>query len=877
MCIYLDTDLFHTPIRTQPRLHTALLQITLDSTMLRQLCCLILIAKSSATPCTCNESNVNSWLTTSIPNVCSLRYKTNTSAISLQITVEQTNGWFAFALGSNMNDASQAIFAKLDSTAQRNSIVRHSMIGYQVVQDKAIQLSSLESKTAAISCTTTKCTLSFTRLFTSDDTNDVIETDKNSHFLCAFGNIDNGKLNKHQAQGMKTHNFFSNINNDNDNSGNSGTGSSTYSQNRFHTLHGMVMAFSWLICCPFAIAIVRYYRHSKHWLTAHRIIAQSTVIGASSGIFSLFTSKRDLLTIIQFPHAVLGFIMLFLVVLQSALGIITAIGLTRDGIVFCGKHIHFTSTRSMHRWLGRCLCVCGFIQCWTGAELLLGAKLSFAVKVYEILIVFTFIYCELCRYFFEVHLIKSHIDRIQEDLLKTCRKENLPTFTRKKFHNQCLDGAEFVIVAGVVIDIKSWLRVHPGGAAILQQSIGTDVTKQMIGEESRNGDRVVRVKGHSGSAIALLHEQVRGYLIDQDKNHTNIELATIPRPDNKKEFNIRLGRLIRKERLTIDTTAPVVLFVFEDGSKLEEDENEKKRDEDIRDENIMNGAYYKLFGVNSNNDDLIQRSYTPIKIIDPSNNIKRLVQFAIRLYPNGQMSNVLNQMSLNETIRISGPHYHSSLEKIVPLRKKKPFKRIGYIVGGTSIALLLQFINEFMRSSSDTVLYILWQCRSIEQSFAIQTFATYMNSDRLFVHYFFTNSTRSLQQLLRKNIDTDTNPCLCCCKKRHLPLTRSQDIPLQVMQTSTQYVMESSEESVKEDRQTNKLKQFEMISQSTSTTFGRRPTAIDIQNIFEPVFTSSNTENNLFIISGPPSFATELERILIEDLNVSRDIVCKLD
>ena len=142
-----------------------------------------------------------------------------------------------------------------------------------------------------------------------------------------------------------------------------------------------------------------------------------------------------------------------------------------------------------------------------------------------------------------------------------------------------------------------------------------------------------------------------------------------------------------------------------------------------------------------------------------------------------------------------------------------------------------------------------------------------------------------MQQLLRKNIDTDTNPCLCCCKKRHLPLTRSQDIPLQtrqgqarqVMQTSTQYVMESSEESVKEDRQTNKLKQFEMISQSTSTTFGRRPTAIDIQNIFEPVFTSSNTENNLFIISGPPSFATELERILIEDLNVSRDIVCKLD
>tara|TARA_B100000795_G_scaffold208023_1_gene161508 strand:- start:292 stop:750 length:459 start_codon:yes stop_codon:yes gene_type:complete len=152
-----------------------------------------------------------------------------------------------------------------------------------------------------------------------------------------------------------------------------------------------------------------------------------------------------------------------------------------------------------------------------------------------------------------------------------------------------------------------------------------------------------------------------------------------------------------------------------------------------------------------------------------------------------------------------------------------------------------------------------------------------MNSDRLFVHYFFTNSTRSLQQLLRKNIDTDTNPCLCCCKKRHLPITRSQDIPLQVMQTSTQYVMESAEESIKEDRQTNKLKQFEMISQSTSTTFGRRPTAIDIQNIFEPVFTSSNTENNLFIISGPPSFATELERILIEDLNVSRDIVCKLD
>ncbi|CAM9506534.1 unnamed protein product, partial [Ascophyllum nodosum] len=49
------------------------------------------------------------------------------------------------------------------------------------------------------------------------------------------------------------------------------------------------------------------------------------------------------------------------------------------------------------------------------------------------------------------------------------------------FRRQILNGRSWVVVDGAVLDVSSFAKRHPGGARLIMNILGTDVTSEIIG------------------------------------------------------------------------------------------------------------------------------------------------------------------------------------------------------------------------------------------------------------------------------------------------------------------------------------------------------------------------------------------------------------
>ncbi|CAM9734143.1 unnamed protein product, partial [Ascophyllum nodosum] len=51
----------------------------------------------------------------------------------------------------------------------------------------------------------------------------------------------------------------------------------------------------------------------------------------------------------------------------------------------------------------------------------------------------------------------------------------------EEFNNKLLNGRSWVIVDGAVLDVSSFAKRHPGGARLIVNALGTDVTSEIAG------------------------------------------------------------------------------------------------------------------------------------------------------------------------------------------------------------------------------------------------------------------------------------------------------------------------------------------------------------------------------------------------------------
>ena len=67
---------------------------------------------------------------------------------------------------------------------------------------------------------------------------------------------------------------------------------------------------------------------------------------------------------------------------------------------------------------------------------------------------------------------------------------------------QILHGRAWVIVDAAVLDVSSFAKRHPGGARLIMNSMGTDMTSEMIGEDASVGNSSMTFAPHPHSDVS---------------------------------------------------------------------------------------------------------------------------------------------------------------------------------------------------------------------------------------------------------------------------------------------------------------------------------------------------------------------------------------
>ncbi|CAM9893563.1 unnamed protein product, partial [Hapterophycus canaliculatus] len=54
-------------------------------------------------------------------------------------------------------------------------------------------------------------------------------------------------------------------------------------------------------------------------------------------------------------------------------------------------------------------------------------------------------------------------------------------YTVSEFNEKVLHGQSWVLVDGAILDVKEFSHRHPGGARLILNALGTDVTHELLG------------------------------------------------------------------------------------------------------------------------------------------------------------------------------------------------------------------------------------------------------------------------------------------------------------------------------------------------------------------------------------------------------------
>ena len=68
---------------------------------------------------------------------------------------------------------------------------------------------------------------------------------------------------------------------------------------------------------------------------------------------------------------------------------------------------------------------------------------------------------------------------------------------------QLLNGRSWVIVDGAVLDVSSFAKRHPGGARLIVNALGTDVTSEIAGKDASIGNFNMAFTPHAHTDVSM--------------------------------------------------------------------------------------------------------------------------------------------------------------------------------------------------------------------------------------------------------------------------------------------------------------------------------------------------------------------------------------
>ncbi|CAM9823746.1 unnamed protein product, partial [Discosporangium mesarthrocarpum] len=315
----------------------------------------------------------------------------------------------------------------------------------------------------------------------------------------------------------------------------------------YFAVHGTLLLVAWMILVPIGLYFARYRKGTQvaggHWYEAHAeamiIAAEAVVPLAGAAIFVVGKGAHGS------DHAKWGFYILSAVALQLLTGWLRVRALSAKESNWSLFH---RVNKYVHVWSGRFVILAGIIQCYRGLNLVspednlvfeaidIGFEFgSFGfVERYTFPIWFSFL--SLCFLYLETAKQLSKFRRkgktvcgcvdpdFQQgvDGLGTSmdrlmpRTEEVPIYTTAEFNDKVLNGRRWMIVDAAVVDVSYFAQRHPGGARLILNAVGTDVTSEILGEMNSIGHTgMFPPNKHSEEAIGILKTLVVGYMEEE--------------------------------------------------------------------------------------------------------------------------------------------------------------------------------------------------------------------------------------------------------------------------------------------------------------------------------------------------------------------------
>ncbi|GBC06142.1 hypothetical protein RclHR1_06650002 [Rhizophagus clarus] len=478
--------------------------------------------------------------------------------------------------------------------------------------------------------------------------------------------------------------------------------------------HGLGMFLAWCVLFPISIFIVRFFKHTNNYLKIHRIIQLLGGVSVSTfGAAAIATMSNT-----NSSHAWMGLVIYFIVFFQLGLGLAAIWG---QGAVVSVNQGYPRFCKRAHKGFGAFLLLASWVNIYLGIDTYTKSESKFFVFIY---VTWTFL---LIMIFLigEYRWRKGATNKLDdeeknaeiggkknmlEDYINHETYDKLPEFIWEEVNERVQRGASLVVCNGLVIDIRKWIKVHPGGAKILEKVIGTDITNDFYGKN--NVTKIVEDVETDSSLLSNYKRDNKNTSIIGKYDDILIEKSTTENPttilnkcsnmakviDNinlkhfsksplanhshsafatKKMLDLVIGKM--NENYFKDQTQNSSLFESKD-----EEENimtnefiqrikfrrykltsksavnssisypvirftfTKVHQDDVRDERFLPGHFIEV--KSRIKGQIVIRGYTPIE-----GKMSKSFSIYVKVYPNGLMSTHLNERLIGFEIQVRGP------------------------------------------------------------------------------------------------------------------------------------------------------------------------------------------------------------------------------
>ncbi|KAI9208402.1 heme peroxidase [Polychytrium aggregatum] len=639
-----------------------LLQLNFNLTSVPYNPCVYTAPSTSTTSGSLNSISLSSQLTLSW----------SISGSQITFTMEYTGaGWFAFGLGETMRNA-DIYYASYDihgNISVVDAISRDFLMPTPATQ--ALGYSRIFNIITFVS--NDSASVTFSRALQSNDSSDGgTIADEDMSVIFAYSN--SPTFSYHGVnRGATVVNFFS--------SQASGPSPTSLPSFLLLVIHAIVMFLSFAVIYPIGVLIVKHDPNISRGLRLHKETME--IISA----FVLHTALTAILSatsaVIMNPHVILGFILTGLVIFVQVLGATIVYTKKNPKAVRCSGSI-----RMAHRVSGSTTYLLGAINCILGIQQFLSVNnitnmnyLAWIAGAWLVLVTLVISAGPIIFKFVQPTERPPSFDA--EKWL------TLPEFAWEEFHKRIAMGEKWLVVEGIVYDIKMIESTHPAGIQVLYCYLGMDATGPYHGRKARPELPSLPVHSHSKLAKVVLYEAAVGRL-KRGRDFQSTKLLESKAVDLEKHCSPPVPGLsacqydfyiITERELVTGSGArnPVYRIVVALSSPGEQIW-------------FLPYQYVWLQFINEKGE-AVTRAYTPTKSLNTGQ-----IVFYIKFYPNGKMATYLESAKF---VRMRGPIDDARTKRIMnPASPQGCFTQLALIAGGSGLTPMLLLVDYYLQHSS---------------------------------------------------------------------------------------------------------------------------------------------------------------------------------